>query len=213
MRKSILIITLIFVVVFAIGITIINRLGNEKLNVLIYGIDESNGDVERSDAIILANYNFEKNQIVITSIPRDSYVKISCKNNKYDKINHAYAYGKENCLNKTVSDLFGITNLKNILFDFQSVTELIDFFGFIEVIPSHSFCQISDDGNLNYCFEKDKKILADGKQVLAYMRARKSLPNGDFDRIKNQRQIMKILINSISEKERLFFSRSFVVKL
>ena len=60
------------------------------MNVLIYGVDGRNNDeIERSDSIILVNYNFEKSTIVATSIPRDSYVKITCKNNSYDKINHA----------------------------------------------------------------------------------------------------------------------------
>ena len=182
-------------VIFISGVIVVNALNNEKINVLVYGVDgRSESDIERSDAIILVNYNFKENKIVATSIPRDSYVKITCRNNKYDKINHAYAYGKEKCLNDTVSQLFGVKNVKNIFFDFESVVELIDYFGLIELVPSYSFCQ-SDELNKNtFCFEKNKKIQIDGRQALAYMRARKNLPNGDFDRVRNQRQIFSILI-------------------
>lgn len=190
----VVIVALIFVVS---GVVIVKNLNGEKINILIYGVDgKNNGKSERSDAIILANYNFARNELVLTSIPRDSYVMITCKNNKYDKINHAYAYGGEVCMNDTVKKLFGIKNVKNVFFDFEGVIDLVDYFGLIEVIPLHSFCQSDEYGAITYCFEKNKKIQMDGKQTLAYMRARKNLPNGDFDRIINQRQIFKIMINN-----------------
>jgi anionic cell wall polymer biosynthesis LytR-Cps2A-Psr (LCP) family protein len=85
--------------------------------------------------------------------------------------------------------------VKNIVFDFESVIGLIDYFGLIKIMPEYSFCQSDEDGNRTYCFEKGKSIQIDGRQALAYMRARKNLPNGDFDRVKNQRQILKIILN------------------
>lgn len=199
---------LVFIVCLG-GAIIVGALDNNKINVLIYGVDGREGEeVERSDAIILVNYDFNESKIVATSIPRDSYVKITCKNNKYDKINHSYAYGKEECLNSTVEQLFGIKNVKNVVFDFESVVEMVDYFGLIELSPAHSFCQSDEKGKITYCFEKDKKIQIDGNQALAYMRARKNLANGDFDRMKNQRQIMKILINkfiNLSLVEKMIF--------
>ena len=184
-------------ILFGVGLIVVNSLNAQSLNVLVYGIDGRGevGEIERSDAIILINYNFETNKLVATSIPRDSYVKISCKNNKYDKINHAYAYGGEKCLNETVSKLFKINNVKNVMIDFEDVVDLIDYFGLIELVPNYTFCQFDESLEYKFCFEKDKEILIDGKQALAYMRNRKSLPKGDLHRIENQRQIFKILIN------------------
>lgn len=196
MRKTfILILVVTFILVF-IGILMANAFNNKKINILLYGVDgKNNSEVERSDAIILLNYNFDKKEIIATSIPRDSYVKITCKNNQYDKINHAYAYGGEECLNNTVKELFGITELNNILINFDDVVEVVDYFGLIEIEPQYTFCQSDAENKRTYCFEKSKKILVDGKQILAYMRARKNLPSGDFDRVKNQRQILKVLID------------------
>lgn len=196
MKKIIAFFTIITIVL--LGATIgIKAFDNSKINVLIYGVDgRENDEIERSDAIILMNYNFNTNVITTTSIPRDSYVQISCKNNQYDKINHAYAYGKQECLNKTISNLFGLDNVRNIMLDFNDVVDLIDYFGLIEITPDFTFCQSDEKYERTYCFEKGKTILIDGKAVLAYMRNRKSLPNGDFDRIKNQRKILKIVINT-----------------
>lgn len=201
------------------GAIIIKAFDKEKINILLYGVDgRKNEDVsERSDAIILINVNFKESEIVATSIPRDSYVKITCRNNEYDKINHAYAYGNEECLNETVSQLFGINKLHNVMLNFKDVVELIDYFGLIELIPMYTFCQSDENLENKYCFEKNKKILIDGKQALAYMRNRKSLPNGDLDRIKNQRQIIKIIMEkflklSVIEKIKYYNYAKKIIK-
>lgn len=196
MKKIIIIATIIVIAIITTGFALINGLNEEKINVLIYGVDGREGaeESERSDAIILANYNFTSSKIVVTSIPRDSYVKITCKNNDYDKINHAYAYGGEKCLNETVSQLFEIKNVKNALLSFEDVVKIVDYFGLIEITPKYTFCQSDENLENKYCFEKGKKILIDGEQTLAYMRNRKSLPNGDLSRTENQRQIFKVLV-------------------
>lgn len=217
MKKALIFFSCILILITICGVVIVNGLNNEKINILIYGLDGRNeNEVERSDALILLNYNFNNNIITATSIPRDSYVEITCKDNKFDKINHAYAYGGQKCLNSTIENLFQITKIKSIKVDFNNIVELVDYFGLIEIIPSHSFCQTDINGKRVYCFEKEKKILVDGKQALAYMRARKNLPNGDFDRIKNQRQVLKVILNnflklSLIEKIRfLNFTRQIV---
>lgn len=196
MKKICLIIFVFLILLLSVGsFSLISGSKKNKINILVYGIDGRVGDVqERSDAIILANYDFRSGKIVATSIPRDSYVKITCKNNKYDKINHAYAYGGEKCLNETVSQLFEIKNVYNVVFGFDDVVDVVDYFGLIELVPNYSFCQSDYKMINNYCFEKGKKVLIDGEQALAYMRNRKSLPKGDIDRTSNQRQIFKILI-------------------
>jgi len=196
MKKISIILIFVFIIFIAGGFIIVNSYNVKSFNVLVYGVDGRNEDpVERSDAIILINYNYINNKMVATSIPRDSYVKITCKNNKLDKVNHAYAYGKEKCLKNTIAQLFDIKKLNYVMIKFDDVVKIIDYFGLIEIIPNHSFCQVSVKGDKNFCFEKNKKIQIDGEQALAYMRSRKSLPQGDFDRIKNQRQIMKIIIS------------------
>ena len=197
----------IITIIVLIGTVIIKSFDNKKINILLYGLDGRNEDEnERSDSIMLINVNFVNSSITTTSIPRDSYVEITCRDNKYDKINHSYAYGGTECLNETVKKLFEVDELKNVILDFDSVEQLINYFGLIELVPSYSFCQSDIKLNKKYCFEKDKKILIDGRQALAYMRNRKSLPNGDIDRVENQRQILKLLM-------RKFLNLSFIEKI
>lgn len=198
-RKIVIVLLcLTILIIITTSVVMINAYNNEKLNILLYGVDGRNVDeIERSDAIILINVNFNNSSITATSIPRDSYVQISCRNNTFDKINHAYAFGKKECLNDTVKNLFEIKQLRNVIVDFNDVENLVNYFGLIEVTPKHSFCQSDIEFNKKYCFEKDKTILINGSQALAYMRNRKALPNGDLDRADNQKQIFKIIIEKI----------------
>lgn len=204
MKKRVFIsLFLVFILVGALVIRANSK--KESINVLLYGLDGREEDeYERSDSIMIINYNFNSNKAIITSIPRDSYVRVTCRNNRFDKINHAYVYGEldkkgdgQKCLNDTVSKLFEVNNLYNAQVDFDKVIEIIDYIGLISITPSNSFCQSNIKGTRKYCFEANKTILMDGEQALAYMRNRKSLPNGDLDRSKNQRQVLKEVINKV----------------
>lgn len=189
---------LTLIIITSTTVVIVSAFNKEKINVLLYGVDGRESDeFERSDSIILINIDYKTKEITATSIPRDSYVPITCKNNQYDKINHAYAYGKQTCLKSTVKQLFNIKRLNYAIIDFDNIVELINYFGLVELIPNNTFCQSDINFKRKYCFEKGKKIMINGDQALAYMRNRKSLPNGDLDRVKNQRQILKIIIQKI----------------
>ena len=196
----------LFLVFILVGTLVVSANSKkESINVLLYGLDGREEDeYERSDSIMIINYNFNSNKAIITSIPRDSYVRVTCRNNRFDKINHAYVYGEldkkgdgQKCLNDTVSKLFEVNNLYNAQVDFDKVIEIIDYIGLISITPSNSFCQSNIKGTRKYCFEANKTISMDGEQSLAYMRNRKSLPNGDLDRSKNQRQVLKEVINKV----------------
>lgn len=188
----------ILIIVASTTVVIVSAFNKEKINIILYGIDgRENDEFERSDSIIAININYKSQEIVATSIPRDSYVQITCKNNQYDKINHAYAYGKKECLKSTVKQLLSINKLNYAIIDFDNIIELINYFGLVELIPNNTFCQSDINFERKYCFEKGKKSMINGEQALAYMRNRKSLPNGDIDRVENQRQILKIIIQKI----------------
>lgn len=61
----------------------------EPFTVLIIGVDD-----DRSDALMLATVNPSSMTVLLTSIPRDSYVPIACyTNQKSDKINNSRVRG------------------------------------------------------------------------------------------------------------------------
>ena len=67
-------------------------------------------------------------KVTMVSIPRDSYVPISCYNGGKSKINSAHA-SSEACLVQTVQNLTGITIDYTIEFNFASVIQVVDAVG------------------------------------------------------------------------------------
>ena len=66
----------------------------EPFSVLVLGVDERQGDRGRSDTMIVLTVNPIQNSIKMLSIPRDTRTEI-VGHGTTDKINHAYAFGRE----------------------------------------------------------------------------------------------------------------------
>ena len=85
----------------------------EPFTMLLMGIDStkdglSNSDSFNGDSLILVTFNPNTLNTTILSIPRDSYVPISCFPGKYEnKITHA-AWKGTNCVINTIQDFTGI---------------------------------------------------------------------------------------------------------
>ena len=71
---------------------------DSSFSVLLLGIDNGaygrDTDVGRSDTMLLVTVNPKQKKTTMISIPRDSYTEI-IGYGTFDKINHAYAFGKE----------------------------------------------------------------------------------------------------------------------
>lgn len=166
-------------------------------NVYISGIDTygSLSNVSRSDVNLVISVNPVKGKVLITTIPRDSYVDIPGKG--MDKLTHAGLFGVD-------SSIQTIENLLNINIDyygkvnFTTLTELIDMLGGIDVDSPVAFTSLHG----NYYFNKGINHL-DGDKALAFARERYHLVEGDFDRGRNHTRIIAAIINKMLRPEML----------
>src|SRR5690625_3054798 len=78
----------------------------EPINVLLLGVDAREGDRGRSDTMIFMSLNPKTDQILMLSIPRDTYVNIPGRG--MDKINHAYAFGDVELSVQTFEEAFNL---------------------------------------------------------------------------------------------------------
>lgn len=181
-------------------------------NFLILGRDGNDNDkYKRTDVIMIASIAENIEKINLISIPRDSLVNIPCGSNGsfYDKINHAYTYGEinwennggVNCIKDVIEGIFEVPPIPYVLFTFDTVKKIVDIVGGVEVIPNFNFSQMANGKIIT--FKKDKKVLLDGEKTLAFIRHRMSLPNGDFDRCNNQKQVVAELLKKIASFSRL----------
>lgn len=168
---------------------------NESFNVYISGIDTygSLSNVSRSDVNLVISVNPVKGKVLITTIPRDSYVDIPGKG--MDKLTHAGLFGVD-------SSIQTIENLLNINIDyygkvnFTTLTELIDVLGGIDVENPRAF---SAEG---YNFVQGTNHL-DGRASLVFARDRYHQAEGDFDRGRNHTRIIAAIINKMLRPEML----------
>lgn len=155
------------------------------VNIVLMGVDKREGDVGRSDSLMLAHLSGDRKSAYLISFPRDMWVDIPGRGK--DKINAAYAYGGTALTVKTLQSMLGIKVDHVAQIDMEGFVELADLVGGVSVTNEHAF---SREG---YDFPKGKVDL-DGKKALAFVRERKQLPNGDLDRAANQRKVVQAIV-------------------
>lgn len=85
---------------------------NERINVLLLGIDDGDSEAaesepKRTDAIILLSFDPQNNKVAVLSIPRDTKVILPGHKDP-EKINAAYAYGGAVMAKQTVANLLRV---------------------------------------------------------------------------------------------------------
>ena len=179
----------------------------KPFNIYISGIDTygSVNSVSRSDVNIVMTVNPKTEEITLTWIPRDYYVKLY-NINEYDKLTHAGIYGVETSV-KTIEDLLDIDINYYMKLNFSSLTKTVDTFNGVTVNSKYAFT--SQDG---YKYIRGNNEL-DGKKALSFVRERKNLPNGDISRGENQLALLEAIINKATSKAIITKYNSFLKNL
>ena len=158
------------------------------LNYVLLGSDSrdpGNAGNGRSDTIMVVHLNKKRNQAYIVSFPRDMYVTIPGYGK--NKINAAYAFGGVQLTVRTLEQLTRTRMDHVALVDFEGFISLTNDLGGVTVMNDDAF---SSHG---YDYPKGEITIA-GEQALWFVRERKQLPNGDLDRAKNQRNVIKAIV-------------------
>ncbi len=188
----------------------INSETDEKLekyshiqNIALFGVDTAEGDLGRSDSIMIATIDTKNNKIKLTSIMRDSYVNII--GTSKDKLNHAYAYGRPQLAMQTLNNNFDL-NIKDFAsVNFSGLQKIIDILGGVEItITEDEIPHLQNYVNsLNSITnEKSQPITTpgtynlNGTQALAYTRIRYTEGN-DYKRTERQRTVLTKVIQKI----------------
>ena len=164
-------------------------------NIYISGIDVAGdiGTVSRSDVNIIMTVNTNTKKILLTTTPRDTYLKIPGKGqDQYDKLTHAGMYGIQTSI-ATLQDLYDMDIDYYVRLNFTSFINIINLVGNIQVYNDQAF-KASHGG---YHMPKGM-ITLDAKKALAFVTERFSLENGDYDRGKNQEKVIEAVIKKIA---------------
>lgn len=173
-------------------------------NVLISGSDTRGGFDEngRSDVIMVATVNPKTGTILLTSVPRDFYVETACdagdgcQEGALDKITHTGIHGT-NTTKRTVEKLLGIEINYTFKVGFDTVTDIVDAVGGIDVTVEPGYALDNFLCLKNFSVHEGVNHL-NGEQALAYARERYAYSEGDRQRTKNQQQVLMGIVDKIT---------------
>lgn len=160
--------------------------------VYISGNDEY-GDltsVSRSDVNMLVGINPMTKQILLISIPRDTYYPLH-HNGQYDKFTHTGMYGLQESID-TLTDIVDQDINYYVRMNFTSFMDIVDALGGITVNSADEFTTKIG----GYHIQKGENHL-NAKQALAFVRERKSFVDGDFARGRNQQRMVSAIVKKI----------------
>lgn len=192
---------------------------DEPFTILIMGVDTTGNGIGSSfngDALLLVTFNPKTMNSTILSIPRDSYIPISCMNNRKNKITNAGWQG-ESCIMSSIENYFGIKIDYHYKINFNGVVSLVDALGGVDVEVPYSFCEQNSERKWgkNTIFVKEGNQHLNGEQALAFARHRKVTAYqrnycgaeytqhanywNDFVRGQNQQIIIRAMLNKLAD--------------
>lgn len=165
----------------------------QPFNVYISGIDTFGGisKVSRSDVNMIMTVDPVDREILLTSIPRDTYITLHSYG-ALDKLTHSGIYGIDETV-ATVEDWLDLDINYYIRVNFTSLQDIVDAIGGIDVESPYAFSSSVSD----YSYSEGINHL-DGEAALFFARERKAFENGDQERIKNQQRVLEAILKKIT---------------
>lgn len=185
----------------------VSDITTKPFTILISGNDDY-GDLEevsRSDVNLLVTVNPNTNRVLMTSVPRDYYVEVTCSDNacnagSMDKLTHTGMSGVDTT-KETLENLLDIDINYTYRVNFSSAEKIVDALGGvdIEVPEGMAVKTFYADSTLEGVQEGWNHL--DGARALAYSRERHAYTNGDIQRAKNQQQVLEAIIDKATSSK------------
>ncbi len=181
--------------------------GDGRINILLLGIGGPGHDgPDLSDTMMVASIDPINHQVALLSIPRDLWVKIP--NNGTQKINAAYAYGKQrstaknetakvqealSLVDQTLSPILGIPIHYHAVVDFAAFQQGVNAVGGVTInVPEQLYDPTFAWENHGSSIIAQKGVQTfNGDVALRYARSRET--SSDFARGQRQRQLIVAL--------------------
>ena len=160
---------------------------------IFFGGNDTTGALSlegRTDVNMTVTVNPNTHQILISNLPRDSWVKNPYYNDKRDKLTHLGLVGIDNTL-KGLGDIYGIEIPNYVIVNFDTFMVIIQALKGVTIDNPYAFTAI--DGQ----YFPEGTIGLDGAGALMYVRERQNLPDGDFGRNMHQQIVMRAMIEKL----------------
>ena len=164
-------------------------------NVLLVGVDGIDFDekYQRSDSMIIATLDSNKEKVKLTSLYRDTLVYIPGYGE--EKMNLAFSLGGPELVMETIKYNFDVNIEKYIMINFAGFESIIDQIGGVEIdVKEYQLHELNKyigqaTGGGDCPVEKAGLQILNGKQALSYARIRKG-GGDDYERTERQREVL-----------------------
>ena len=146
----------------------------------------------RSDAIMIAHYDFDKKTISVMTIPRDTAVHVP--GHSTHKINAAHQFGGPELTQQTIKDAFGIDTDAYVSLHFEAFEKIVDTVGGVDINVKKQL-DYDDNWALLHIHLKPGQQHLNGYQAMGYVRIRHS--DSDLMRAERQHEFLEALRNQI----------------
>lgn len=174
------------------------QLPKGSVNVLLMGMDARPGETRaRTDTMILANIDNERNRMSLLSIPRDT--RVSIPGHGMEKINSANIFGGPELATQTVSELVGVPVQYYVLTNWNGFKGIVDSLGGVTIDVEKRMYYASRADGPEYTIDLRPGVQhMDGEKALQYVRFR-SDALGDISRTDRQLKFLKALAQEMMQ--------------
>ena len=186
----------------------VSDITNEPFSILISGNDTYGdvGELSRSDVNMVVTINPLTSTVLLTSIPRDTYMPTYCDATEtcvigaMDKITHTGIYGI-NTTQRTVENFLDVEINYTFTANFSSVIDIVDALGGVDIYVEEGMAVSTfyADHTLEGVTEGWNHL--DGKRALAYARERHAYLDGDNQRVRNQQQVLMAIFEKATSTD------------
>ena len=196
----------------------------EPLNFLLLGSDARDGENEeiggyfageRSDTAILAHISADRKRVELVSIPRDTMIDIpsctmsdgSTSSPRFSQFNEAFSIGADQGKDVVSAAACAIATVESFSDVFIDGYFVVDFAGFVDMVEAIDGVEMCIP---HYMYSKKAKLelqpgvqRLDGKQSIAFVRARKGTGLGDgsdLGRAGRQQQFLAAMVSEVLSK-------------
>lgn len=181
-------------------------------NIALFGLDNrSNGNYDsgNSDCIMIASINNDTKEVKLVSVYRDSYLNVT-KDDKYTKLNAAYAKGGPTGAVAALNKNFDLDIKEYVAVDFRAIAKTVDALGGIELewtseeannMYTRAYIdEMNAQLGTNSSYPVAGTYVCDGVQATAYARLRDTAGD-DFKRTERQRLVVSKIVEKAKQSK------------
>ena len=176
----------------------------EWWNILLLGCDSyTKNTYSRSDSMIILSLNLETGSAKLTSLMRDTWIKVPGTKSQHRKLTELCAVGGPELTIRAINENFGMDIEDYALISMAGIAEIIDIVGGLELTVTEAerkalnkgLFDLSSLSGMEKLQESGENVHLNGNQATAYARIRKI--DSDYVRVERQRIVLLKLAEKI----------------